>query len=215
MKIVAIGDSITRGTFVSHFEKGEPVYTVADLPFAEIVRRELGFDELLNYGANGISVSSCSQPAPNYSLCRFVDETETGDCLLLACGTNDFGNYGGVELGKETDETDVSFYGALFVLYEKIKRQYAPQNVFVLTPIRRQHESVKNQKGYALEDYRQAIEARAKAFGFRVIDGRKVTINPEDERERAQYMPDGLHPNEAGHRVVAEYIIGQMKGYGN
>ena len=213
-KLIAIGDSITRGTFVSHFDGSEPIYVVSDAPFAELVRRELGFTELLNYGANGIAVSSTSRPNPEYAVCRFVDETETGDCVLLACGTNDFQNsFDDVELGAETDETDVSFYGALFVLYEKIREHYDPKNVWVVTPIPRRYEQEKNKKGYVLDDYRTAIERRARAFGFHVIDGRKVAINPEDENQRAKLMPDGLHPNDDGHRVMAEYITEKMKEY--
>ncbi len=209
MRLIAIGDSITRGTFVERFENGEPVWGVAQPTFAKLVQEALGFDELINYGSNGIAVSSVSQPDPSYALCAFVDETEAGDCVILACGTNDYGNYGGVPLGSPEDKTDVSFYGGLFVLYSKIKKKYGDK-VFVLTPIRRVYEREKNEKGFILEDYREAIETRAKAFGFHCIDGTKIAIDPND----SGLVPDGLHPGDKGHKRIADSIIRAMKENG-
>ena len=40
--------------------------------------------------------------------------------------------------------------------------------------------------------------------GFKVIDGRKISIDPKKEEERSMYMEDGLHPNAHGHRKYAD-----------
>ena len=207
--LVVLGDSITRGTFTG--EGDWCPLSLAKPPFAEIVGVNLGFNTVYNYGTNGISVSETTAQEQGYCLCKWIDQAEQGDALLLAGGTNDYGNDGGVELGKITDKTDVSFFGALYVLFQKITKKYPQERVYILTPLRREGESIPNEKGYVLAQYRDAIKIRAKEFGFYVLDGESIPLNPESEEDRRRYMLDGLHPNTDGHRIIAAFLTEEIK----
>lgn len=203
-RLVTIGDSITRGTYTD-FGDDCPAH-IASPCFAELVKEELGFDELLNYGYNGVSISSTTYQNPQGAMSLGIDEMEIGDFAIVAGGTNDFGT--DVELGTPADKEDISFYGALHVFYEKLRARYADK-LLIITPIRRVQE--KNAKGYSLEDYRKAIEYRAKEYGFSVLDGYLVPIDPKKEEHRKAYILDGLHPNTAGHALYAEKIIQKIR----
>ena len=207
--LVVLGDSITRGTFTG--EGDWCPLSLAQPTFAELVGKQLGFDTVHNYGTNGISVSETTALEEGYCLCKWIDQAEQGDVLLLAGGTNDYGNEGGVELGSEADRTDVSFWGALYVLFEKIVQRYMPQSVYVLTPLRREGEEVPNEKGYVLSQYRDAIQRRAKQFGFTLIYGEKIPLDPAKEEDKRRYMLDGLHPNTEGHAIIAAALIKEME----
>jgi lysophospholipase L1-like esterase len=129
--------------------------------------------------------------------------------IVIAGGTNDYGT--SVALGKPTDREDNSFYGGLHVLYTKIRENNPKAKVFVVLPIRRKNENNKNEAGHILDDYRAAICSTAKAFGYTLIDGRNVPIDPENEEQKKAYIRDGLHPNTKGHALYGEYLITQIK----
>ena len=203
-KMVAIGDSITHGTY----HDGE--WFIANPNFATLVKESLGFSQLINYGANGVSISSTSTTNGEYAMSLRIKEMENADMALVAGGTNDYGT--SVVLGSAEDKTDVSFFGALYIFFTELKKKY--QKVYIVTPIRRRDDG-ENKVGKTLEDYRKAIEIRAKEFDFCVIDGYGVPIDPKDVKDTKDYIPDGLHPNQEGHKLYAKYIVSRIKEYEN
>ena len=207
-KLIVVGDSITRGTYTG--ETDDCPKSIANPCFAQIVQKGLNIPQMINYGMNGISVSRTTYQSPDYAISLYIDQMETGDILLLAAGTNDYGT--NVELGSVEDREDVSFYGGLYVLYTKIKERFQGAKVYIVSPIRRT-ANAKNK--YTLEQYKQAIAIRAAQFGFFVIDGYEVGINPADEANRKAYILDGLHPNTAGHALYGNYILEKIKQYEN
>ena len=208
MRLVTIGDSITKGTYTAEGQKAP--FSVASPNFAELLQQKLGFDELINYGVNGVSISSCTQQLPGQAIVKTAKNMESGDIIVLAAGTNDYGTH--VPLGKIEDRTEDTFYGALYLLYNFLKTERTNAKVFIVKPIRRQNDGA-NQSGYTLEDYRNAIEYRAKEFGLAVIDGYTVPIDPKTEEGRKKHILDGLHPNEAGHALYAETLYQAIKKY--
>ena len=208
MRLVTIGDSITKGTYTA--EGQEAPFSVASPNFAEGLQQKLGFDELINYGVNGVSISSATTVCPEQAIVKTAKNMESGDIIVLAAGTNDYGT--DVPLGKIEDKTEDTFYGALYLLYDFLKTERANAKVFIVKPIRRQNDGA-NQAGHTLEDYRNAIEYRAKEFGLAVIDGYSVPIDPKTEEGRKKHILDGLHPNEAGHALYAETLYQTIKKY--
>lgn len=205
-RLIALGDSITKGTYTA---PGDPSpNTVADPNYAELVRGGLGYDELLNYAMNGISVSTATPTLPEHSMCRRIDCMQTGDTVIIAGGTNDYA--AGVPLGCVGDREESTFYGALEVLFGKVRSKYDASDVYVVTPIRRQLDG-ENSRGHTFEEYRVAVAQVAEAYGFNVIDGFGVPIDPKTEEGRRAHILDGLHPNVEGHRLYAEYLISKMK----
>lgn len=210
MKLITLGDSITRGTF-TNFGESCPM-SVANPNYSEILKTLLNADDFECCGINGISVSRTSTVNAEYAMSIVCEKLRDADVFLIAGGTNDWGT--SVPLGIETDETDVSFYGGLHALYTCVRRQNPNAKIFVALPLRRQGEkTTKNAQNLLLDEYREAIVKRANSFGFYVIDGRLLPIDPDDENDREKYILDGLHPNDAGHRLYAELLYSEIKKY--
>ena len=201
MILVSIGDSITKGTYT---ELGDSSPNSLACPnFTEIIAEKFKFDSFYNFGVNGTSVSSTSPVLPDSAMVSRYNEMPPADLLLVCGGTNDYGT--GVFLGTHKDEKDVSFYGALYEFYSGLKNSRKFRKIVVVSPIPRACED-KNSAGHSLADYRKAEYIRAKEFGFYFIDGGKTPIDPTDKT----LMNDGLHPDPAGHKVYAEYLIGYL-----
>ena len=104
MKLAVLGDSITRGTY---WEDG--AYHHTDEAYPKLLQEKLCADELLCVAIDGVSISSTSPDKPENALCRICRQISDADIVMIAGGTNDYGNSGGVELGASSDEVDVSF----------------------------------------------------------------------------------------------------------
>ena len=205
-RIIALGDSITVGTFTAPTDRSPD--TVAHPNYIELTKEALGYTELLNYARNGISISPASPTLPDRAMCRRIDLMEDGDLLIIAGGTNDYA--ASVPLGSPTDTDEFTFYGALDVLYKKVSKKYKDAKVYVITPLKRKVDG-ENEKGHTLADYRKAIEEKAKEYSFPTIDGYLVPIDPKTEEGRQAHILDGLHPNEEGHRLYAEFVISKIR----
>lgn len=206
MKLAVLGDSITRGTY---WEDG--AYHIAAESYPKLLKKRLRVDELLCVAIDGVSISSTSPDKPENALCNICREICDADIVLIAGGTNDYGNSGGVELGEINDKEDFSFYGALEILYQTVQNNNPKGQIYVVLPIPRLEENVPNIKGYVLEDYRTAIEKKAREYGFFVIDTRRMPIDPHNEMGRKLHICDGLHPNQEGHKIYAKYIYNAIK----
>ena len=67
-----------------------------------------------------------------------------------------------------------------------------------------------------LEDYVDIIMEVAGYYGIPVLDMHRVSgLQPEDPDMRQRYMPDGLHPNDAGHAVIAQKLKDAGEDYEN
>ena len=63
-----------------------------------------------------------------------------------------------------------------------------------------------------LRTYVQAIRDAAEDFAVPVLDLFRVSgIQPSVPALREAYMPDGLHPNDAGHAKIADKLIGFLQ----
>ena len=196
MKLIVIGDSITVGTYTGENECSPK--SVAHPNFAELLQNMLGCEELVNYAHNGISVSSTSPVFPDRAIVTRYRIMEDADILLVCGGTNDFGT--GVALGAPTDTEDVSFFGALDILYRGLKERYPHAEIYIVKPIHR-HDERENKIGLSLDRYRDAIELRARQYGFPTIDGYAIPVDPTSDEHRRLYAKDGVHLNPAGHRL--------------
>lgn len=205
MKILTIGDSITKGTY-TRIDDWRPE-GIVKVSFSDIVKDRLNYDVLENLGINGVSYSSLSPVLSDYALANRVNEFVGADTVIVCAGTNDYGT--NVPLGKDSDKEDVSFFGAVDVVLRGIKKNNPNADLYVLTPIPRYDAF--NGLGLCLDDYRKAIAEKAKEYGYKIIDGSKVPIDPTRISDRKLYMLDGVHINGRGHRLVAEEILSVVK----
>ena len=101
---------------------------------------------------------------------------------------------------------------------QKLLERYPEALIVFMTPLHRLGESghAYNGRGVRnaadLQDYVDAIIEVAAYYGIPVLDLFRISgIQPEIPAIRERYMPDGLHPCDAGHERIAQRLIGFLK----
>lgn len=198
-----LGDSITEGVNTS---EGKVYWNylseMLDLSVAE------------PYGLAGSCISSSSDMGTgiNPFVTRYKDIRKDADFIVVFGGTNDYGF--NTPLGTEEDTSDISFYGALYEMLTGLKKEHPDAAIIFMTPLHRagfggfDYDRQRNDAGYSLYDYIDAIKIQCTKLEIPVIDTNTVYgLNPSDDDVKEKYLTDGLHPNEDGHRILAERIV--------
>lgn len=215
-KINLLGDSITAGAGVS-----DPAFS-----YPELLRRDLHPAELRNYGISATRIARRIGPdwVPHPNFCERVARMDPdADLVLVFGGTNDYG-HGNAPFGTMTDRTDETFTGALHVLFSSLIEKYPGRPIVVLTPLHRRNEddplgerksdgtSWKPDPQAPLSVFVDRITEVARYYSLPVLDLWAVSgLQPAVPVIREKFMPDGLHPNEAGCRVIADRIEGFLR----
>lgn len=196
-----LGDSITEGVGASDITKR----------YTDILARE---EEIIafNYGISGTRIARQNKPSndPRQDLdfCSRVAELEpSADAVVVFGGTNDFG-HGDASFGSFADRTEDTFYGALHVLYKSLIEKFAGKPIVIITPLHRITESDKKEgTDLTLYDYVNAIREVAEYYSLPVLDLFKTSgLQPNIDIIREKFMPDGLHPSDAGYEILAQKI---------
>ncbi len=204
-KIVFLGDSITAGAGTSDVRH---VYWN--------VLGRLSGATCVGYGIGGHRIAR-QQAVETNGYIPFADRVDTmdadADVVVVFGGTNDFG-HGDAPLGTMSDRTLDTFYGAAHVLCERLLQRYPAACIVFLTPTHRCSESdgPYNKFGVRLqtdlEGYVNRIQEVAAYYGFPVLDlFRTAGIQPRVPVQRELFMPDGLHPNDAGNERIARRLL--------
>lgn len=206
-KIVFYGDSITKGTYT---QEGDHMPMRIVCPsYSDIVGNALG-EIVKNFGMNGLSFSSASSVLPERAFCNSVEKCELGNCIFVAFGTNDYGT--DVPLGKPSDKSGETFFGAVDFCLKTIKKRSAESDVFIILPLPRLNENKPNAKGFVLQNYRNAIVIVAERYGVNVINGAELNIKPENAEDKEKIIFDGTHINSLGHAMLADLILQEING---
>lgn len=205
-KINILGDSITEGYGVSCPEHS----------YINLIASRCGAI-CRNYGISGSRIAIQKTPSANprfdlYFASR-VDEMDTdADVVIVFGGTNDFG-HGDAPLGSAEDRTPETFRGGLHTLYTKLIERYPDKLIVVVTPLHRWNENnphgddKPNPVG-TLQDYVQIIRQVAEFYSLPVLDlFASYGIQPCLTVHREMFVPDGLHPNDKGHEILANKFI--------
>lgn len=206
-KIAFLGDSITEGCGTSSIEH----------TFWNVLGQKTGA-QVFGYGIGGTRIAPQRVPSDPRADQDFISRVDgmipDADVVVVFGGTNDFG-HGDAPFGTRGDQTSETFCGALHVLFTKLYERYPAAQLVVMTPTHRLSEtdSVMNEFGVRrsgnLRAYVQAIRDAAEDFAVPVLDLFRVSgIQPSVPALREAYMPDGLHPNDAGHAKIADKLIG-------
>ena len=207
-KVAFLGDSITEGTGASCVENR----------YTDVFGRISGA-KVYNYGIGGTRIApQHAKTADRFDLDFILraDEIEKdADVIVVFGGTNDFG-HGDAPFGELTDTTADTFCGALRVLYEKLLNLNPSAQIVVLTPLHRMSENVTvNERGKEckpLKCYVDAIKTVAEYYSLPVLDLWSVSgLQPHVDIIRETFMPDGLHPSDKGHAILARKILNFIK----
>ena len=209
-KILFLGDSITEGYGPQDIEN---VYW-------KRLERSCGCVSV-GFGISGTRIARQQKPSPDpredqYFRSRVASMDEQADVVVIFGGTNDYG-HGDAALGCFDDRTDDTFYGALHNLYSDLIAKYPTAQLVVMTPLHRLGENeAYNTWGLrsvgCLEDYVDIICEVAGYYGIPVLDLHRLSgLQPEVPQLKERYMPDGLHPNDAGHALIHSRLKGFLE----
>ncbi len=197
-----LGDSVTEGAACG---KEEDIYF-------NVLKRETGLIEARGYGLGGTRISRQTLPSkdPQYDhdfLERVPAMEEDADVVVVFGGTNDFDS-GDAPLGVMSDRSPYTFYGALHALSRALIERYPQAEIVMMTPL---HREIEERGERRLRDFVEAIREVSEYYAFPVVDLYAASgIQPQVKTKKERYCPDGLHPNEKGHQVIASRLQGLL-----
>ena len=194
-----LGDSITEGQGTTGIEKR----------YHQIIKEKYNMEVAYAYGLGGTRIARQAVPTQECTKCDLYFELRAEimernvDAVVVFGGTNDYG-LGDAHMGDVDSEDVYTFCGAINSLINKLKKDFPKAEIIFMTPIHRQEENVpQSPDSKTLADYVAAILEVCNKRGVKVIDLFKINpIDPYDE----ELVPDGLHPGDAGHAILAKVI---------
>ena len=205
LKINFLGDSITEGCGTSDFAT-KAYHAQLATKTGAICR---------NYGVGGTRIArqkGVSDPARHDLdfILREKDMDRDADMVGVFGGTNDFG-HGDAKFGTFADRDIYTFYGALHTLINNIIEDFPRATIVFMTPLHRLVEDAHDGKP-CLEEYAKAIKEVCKFYAIPVLDlYSTASIQPKVDIQRELYMPDGLHPNDDGAKIIASRLEGFLR----
>ena len=153
---------------------------------------------------------------------RITQVSANADYVCIFAGTNDFGQTGLPFVMGTINDTNPSesFYGAVDYTIKKAIQIKKNTKLFTITPIQRKDGFSPNDKGVTLEQVAEAIKKVSQKYGIPCFDAYyQNNLNVWDAESEKYYFtaegqpsPDGLHPNDEGHKVLAVKFLEFLKG---
>ena len=204
-KVAFLGDSITEGCAASSAEK----------IYHQVIKADLGLGSALNYGVGGTRIApqhdKDSDMYPENFIIRADKLPADADYVFVFGGTNDYG-HGDAPVGTLLDNGTDTFCGAVKTLLAKLVNRYGKDKIVVMTPLHRRNDKSPSgegtrKNGAPLKIFVDIIKEIAEKAGLRVIDlFGESALDPNDDEINAKCFADGLHPNDAGHNLLAKTI---------
>ena len=211
VKIACLGDSLTAASNL-----GDDKYS-----YPTLLKEILGAKEVYNLGIGGSTIIRGDVGA-NPMVERFGRIPKDTDIIIVFGSTNDslFENkweFGHIEYDKRM--TKGTFCGDLDemlggIMYSYVAHGEKVVKLLIVAP----PATVLNTEGVAEDPgmipqskFIEAIYAIAPAYKFEIIDMYHTNfLNSHDERIKKEFIADGVHPNEAGYRIIAEHLASQI-----
>lgn len=203
-----LGDSITLGCGISY----------VDNRFSSLIEKRCGLKRANNYGIGWTRIARQKNriaPYDNQDFCnRCTQMDNEADIIVVMGGINDHA-HGDAPLGMSSDRTPDTFYGACHYLMRTLLETYPSAVIVICTPTHYLYENELRGIGDKKEDvalfseYIKIIRDTAEYYSLPLLDLWKNSgLQPAVPAIGEKYFVDGIHPNDAGHMVLADRIIG-------
>lgn len=214
MKIYFLGDSITQGAGAS----------CEQTKYVNVVGQILGC-EVRNYGEGGTRIAKQTVPSEEsiYDrdfLMRADGMDDDADLVFVFGGTNDYG-HGDAALGDMESTDEYTFCGAVNSLIKKLSARYGKEKLCFILPIHRYDEDNvygegnKAKAGEPLSTYVALLKEILQKNGVETLAFEKEFPIPATNDGTDGLTVDGLHPNDKGHRILAEKICEYIRAKNN
>ena len=130
------------------------------------------------------------------------------DIVVVFGGTNDYG-HATIPLGTMDNEDITTFYGGMHHLCKYLIKEYVGKTIVFMTPIHRLEENAdpNNETSRPLICFIKAIREVCEYYSIPVLDLYKESgMHGNVWAWCEKYMPDGLHPNDLGHEIIASKL---------
>mgnify|MGYP002706008527 CR=1 FL=1 len=170
-----------------------------------------------NLAVSGARIRS-ADTAYHSLLEQYPSVGDDADLITVYAGINDYGQDNPTEIGTEGTEDLSTFYGAFESLITNLITNHPTAKIVVITPIPQFNFEINNtiiwgdrndtnSLGKSLDDYCNVIKKICRKYGVFVKDAcYESGITPRIASQRSEYFKDGLHHNEKGQLVLAEYL---------
>ncbi len=199
-----LGDSITEGVGASSPETC----------YVSVIERKAALAKANNYGISATRIARQRTPSEwaqaDLDFCgRAADMAKDADINVVFGGTNDYG-HGDAPIGTPDDRTPDTFWGACHYLCRLLLEHFPDTVNVICTPLHRLNEDAPSAgNAQPLSLYADIIRTVADYYSIPVLDLRKISgMQPEVPCVKERFMPDGLHPSDAGHTLLADRMIG-------
>jgi lysophospholipase L1-like esterase len=183
-----LGDSITAGLNTTKI-------------YYQYVAEEIGVTPTAD-GISGTCISAGGEAASNAMCTRYTNMSNDFDFVSVYGGINDYDD--NVPLGAETSTDTATFYGGLNVLIEGLLAKYLGKPILFIAPHQITSRTGANTVGLYLTDYVDAIKNRCEYYSINFLDlHRSGGLYPTLAAFKTAYIPDGCHPNAAGHKILS------------
>lgn len=197
-----LGDSITFGSGTTSIDKR----------FTNVIKDSCQLKAANNHGIGGTRIARqpivTDNPHDQDFCMRLINMPLDADAVVVFGGTNDYG-HGDAPLGIFSDRSETTFYGACHYLMNSLLERFVGKPILIVTPLHRINENVLERddgivRAAPLKTYRNILIEVAQYYALTVLDLYATSgIQPENVTCRNALCPDGLHPNDAGHAIIA------------
>lgn len=189
-KVAVFGDSIVQGKVRKN--QATDVNSLTCKPWSSLIGEVNGDFNPHNFGIGGATVANTGTTAyPDWkSLYTRCNEITGFDIVIICAGINDYG-------ARVTESAFRTAYAAV------LDALIANNTQVVVATLCARSTNTANSAGLKPSDYAAIEKEIAAAKSLTVIDLYAGTDNAEYKAQ----LPDGLHPNEIGHQIIANLVL--------